>query len=72
MAVPIIGFRDFWNEGRFWITIVLLGVSQVPLVILVRPLMEQMRFPFMFAFGVLDCALMVTAVSWVCSQRSED
>ena len=31
MVIPIIGFRDFWNEGRFWITVLLLGAAQVPL-----------------------------------------
>jgi hypothetical protein len=41
MVFPIIGFRDFWTDGRFWITVILLGVLQVPLVIAVRPLMEQ-------------------------------
>jgi hypothetical protein len=70
IVIPIIGFRDFWNNGRFWITVALLGVAQVPLVTGVRPLMEQLKFPFMFAFGILDCALMVLAISWVCSGRS--
>src|SRR6266699_6880558 len=37
MLIPIICFRDFWNEGTFWITVLLLGAAQVPLVILVRP-----------------------------------
>jgi len=63
MVIPIIGFRDFWNSGRFWITIALLGVLQVPLVMGVRPLMEQLKFPFMLTFGILDCALMIAAVS---------
>src|SRR5207237_439625 len=31
MVIPIMGFRDFWNEGRFWITVLLLGAAQVPL-----------------------------------------
>ena len=71
MIVPIMGFRDFWGEGRFWITILLLGITQIPVVILMQPLMQQLRFPFMFAFGVIDCALMVAAVSWVCSRIDE-
>lgn len=72
MTVPIIGFRDFWNDGRFWITVGLLGIVQVPLVITVRPLMEQLKFPFMLIFGLLDCVLVVLAVSWICSEASED
>src|ERR1700724_3155397 len=39
MVIPILGFRDLWKEARFWITIVLLGVVQVPLVVSVGPLM---------------------------------
>ena len=70
MIVPLIGFRDFWNESRFWITIALLGVFQIPLVIAVRPLTEQMKFPFMLTSGILDCALMIAVVSWVCSKET--
>lgn len=69
MVIPIIGFRDFWNEVRFWITVVLLGALQVPLVFFVRPLIERLKFQFMFTFGVFDCALMVLALSWVCSEN---
>jgi hypothetical protein len=71
MIIPIIGFRDCWREARFWITVVLLGVGQVPLVIGVRPLMEQLKFPFMFTFGIFDCVLVALAISWVCSQQNE-
>ena|SRR3989442_4548090 len=70
MVIPIIGFRDFWNEGRFWITVVLLGLVQVPLVIEVRPLMERLKFPFMFTFGIFDCVLVALAISWVCSEHN--
>ncbi len=71
MIIPIIGFRDFWTEPKFWVTIVLLGVAQVPLVIAVHPLIQQLKFPFIFAFGILDCMLMIVAVSWVCSEHAE-
>ena len=70
MVIPIIGFRDFWNEGRFWITVVLLGLAQVPLVIALRPLMEQIKFPLMLVFGISDSVLMVLAILWVCSERN--
>jgi len=67
MIIPILGFRDYWGEVRFWITIAVLGVLQVPLGIGVRPLMEQLKFPFMLTFGIIDCAVMVALISWVCS-----
>lgn len=69
MILPIIGFRDFWTEGKFWVTVILLGAAQVPLVILLRPLIERFKFPLMFTFGILDCALVAFAISWVCSER---
>jgi len=71
MIIPLVGFRDFWNSGKFWMTVVLLGVLQVPLVIAVKPLMERLKFPFMFTFGMLDCALVALAISWVCTERGE-
>ena len=69
MIIPIIGFRAFWTEARFWVTVVLLGAAQVPLVLAVGPLLQQLKFPFMFTFGIFDCALMVLAISWVCSKH---
>ena len=72
MVIPILGFRDLWKESKFWITIALLGVLQVPLVVGVGPWMEQLKFPLMLMFGIVDCALMIAAVSWVCSEGSEE
>jgi hypothetical protein len=66
MVLPIIYFRDLWNEVRFWIVILLLGVIQIPVVIGVRGLMEELKFPFMLAFGILDCTLVGVVVSWFC------
>lgn len=68
MIIPIIGFRDFWNKSRFWVTVVLLTILQIPIVIGLGPLIEQLRFPAMLTFGILDCAVMIVAVSWVCSR----
>ncbi len=67
MIIPIIAFRDYWNELRFWITVVILGVLQVPLVIAVEPSMEQFRFPFMFTFMILDGLAVIILISRVCS-----
>jgi len=68
MTIPIIGFRDFWKDVKFWITVVLLGLAQVPLVIGVRPLMEQFKFPLMLAFGIADCGLVILAIFLACSR----
>jgi hypothetical protein len=63
MVIPIIYFRDLWTEVRFWIVILLVGVIQIPVVIGVRGLMEKLKFPFMLAFGILDCTLVAVVVS---------
>jgi|SRR5581483_5812946 len=71
ITIPVIGYRDFWNKGRFWITVFVLAMFQVPLVIAVRPLIEKLKFPFMLMFGLFDCVLVALAISWVCSENSE-
>jgi uncharacterized membrane protein YhhN len=72
MLIPIIGFRDFWKDFRFWVTVVLLGIFQVPLVILLRPLADELKFPFMLVFGILDCMVVALVISWICSQSDAE
>ena len=69
MIVPILGYREFWNEWKFWITVALLGVLQVPLALTVRALMEQQGLPFMLTFGIVDCLLVAAVLSFVCPTR---
>jgi hypothetical protein len=68
IAIPMIGFRDFWNGARFWVTIIVLGAVQVPLVVIVRPLVELYKFPALFMFMILDCVFVWQVISRVCSQ----
>ena len=70
MVLPIIGFRDFWNEGKFWITVSILAVAQVPLVIAISSPMDRLKFPLMFMFGICDGLLVALAISWVCAERN--
>jgi hypothetical protein len=73
MIIPILGYRECWNEWKFWITVAALGVFQVPLALTVRTLMEQQGLPFMLTFGIVDCLLVAAVLSFVCStalQRS--
>jgi hypothetical protein len=72
ILLPLIGFRDFWKEGKFWITIVILGTVQVPLVLVVSPLIKQFKFPMLLTFGLLDTVLVGLAISWVCLQKNID
>lgn len=71
VIAPVLGYRKFWHQGRFWITAVLLSALQVPLVILLRPTIDKFRFLALLSFGVVDCVLITLAISWVCSQSKE-
>jgi hypothetical protein len=68
VAAPTIGYRKFWSQGRFWITAAHLSSVQVPLVMAVRPLIDDLQFGGMLAFGIADCVFMTLALAWVCSQ----
>ena len=68
LVVPILGFRGFWSMRRFWIVSGSLALLQVPLVIVVREMVEQHRFPFMLGFGAVDCVFVITVIYRLCSE----
>lgn len=72
VILPIIGYRDFWDEPRFWITVVLLGFLQVPVALYVGPTMDRYKLPFMLAFGIADCLLVASVLWFVCSAATRD
>jgi len=55
------------NHERFWLAVALLTIVQIPLVIAVRPLVEQFRFGFMLCFAIVDCVFVAFTISWACS-----
>jgi hypothetical protein len=67
IAVPTMAFRKLWGQGWFWLVCALLAVLQIPLVIVVHPLVEQFRFGFLLMFGVTDCFVVIAAMYWLCS-----
>jgi hypothetical protein len=67
MVIPIVGFRDFWNASRFWVTVATLALAQVPLVMAVRTAITQQGFAFAFVFTIIDCSLVVLTISWACA-----
>jgi hypothetical protein len=71
IVLPVIGFRDYWREWRFWITIGLLGALQVPLVVALDSLVARLKFQGMLAFGIIDCILVILAVSFACSESKK-
>lgn len=63
----IIYYRKTEKRERFWVTVTLLAIIQVPLVIAVRPVVERFGLFLTLAFGALDCLLVAFAITWVCS-----
>jgi hypothetical protein len=72
IVLPMIGFRDFWKAWKFWVTIALLISFQIPLVIVLRPRMGNAGLPCLYAFAILDCFLVVSAIYFVCSGNDDE
>jgi hypothetical protein len=71
LTLPIIVYRNFWNQRRFWTAIALLALTQIPLVMIVRSWVVQLRFGGLLAFGITDCGLVILIIAWVCSGKTE-
>ena len=70
IVIPIIGFLDFWRKWKFWSMITAIAILQVPLVLALRPFVDG--FPLFFAFGILDCGLIISGISLVCGNDADD
>jgi hypothetical protein len=62
VIVPVVGLRQFWHQGRFWITVAFLAVAQVPLVLIAQPKIGQGGLATMLAFGAVDCLLVCVTI----------
>lgn len=67
MLLAILGFRDFWSSWRFWVTVALLTLFQIPLVMALRPRMERAGLPWLYALTIIDCFVDVAAIYFACS-----
>ena len=65
LAVPAFAYRTYWNQPRFWVPYILLAVMQVPAVIALRPMIENLRFPGLFVLGIGDCIFVLAVIYWV-------
>ena len=70
VVVPILQFRKFWSLSRFWITVSLLSIMQVPLVAAAQPLVERLRAVSLLAFGIVDGLFVIALILLVCSKSS--
>ena len=64
IVLPTIGFRDYWKTGRFWMALVALALVQIPVAYAMNPFVKG--FPLTVTFGMVDCVLVVAAISYVC------
>jgi hypothetical protein len=54
------------------VTVALLTSLQIPLVIALRPQMEKAGLPWLYAFTIFDCVLVVGAIYFVCSGNDDE
>ena len=71
LILPTLQFRSLWQRGRFWITVSLLAITQVPLVIIARSHVQQFGSLFVLAFGVGDGIFVIYVIAWVCISPEE-
>ena len=57
--------RRYWGFWWFWATFGALVTFQVPLVIFTKPLMDYLKFLFMWPFAIVDLFAMSLAVEVV-------
>lgn len=65
LVVPILLYRAYWGKLWFWITALLLTAVQVPLVTLVRPLIERSRAYYMLGFVMIDGIFVIIVISLI-------
>jgi hypothetical protein len=65
IAIPILKYQRYWGGAWFWFSMLALSVFQVPLVILFRPMMDQLKFGFNIVFVTLDAFIVALVINWV-------
>ena len=72
VVLPIIGFREFWSEWRFWAALSALALLQFPLVLVVRAFVDRPGFPLLYPLTILDCMFVIFGLSYVCFTNEND
>jgi len=65
VVVPVLKYRRYWHSAWFWRVTLAMSVLQVPLVILVRSLVDRYKFGFNLIFASLDGVLVILTVNLV-------
>ena len=69
ILLPTLKYQRYWSETWFWTTMLALSTLQVPLVILARPLMDELKFGFNLLFATIDIFFVAVVVNWVRPQE---
>jgi hypothetical protein len=74
VVVPVLlrQFRRLWNQGKFWITVSLLAIIQIPLVIAVRPWIDRYGRISTLLFGIADGLFVIVMIVLVCSKSDRE
>lgn len=69
VVVPLLllQYRSFWNQARFWITVLMLSGMQVPLVFALKRLAA--KSVQMLGIGILDAFFVGIIIFLVCSEQ---
>jgi hypothetical protein len=65
ILLPTLKYRSYWSETWFWMTMLAFSTLQVPLAILARPRMDELKFGFNLLFATMDIFLVAVVVNWV-------
>jgi hypothetical protein len=73
LAIPVSlrQFRTYWKQTRFWITVSLLAILQIPAVVTLRPLIGRAGSASLLGFVILDTILVIVVIVLVCSRSNE-
>jgi hypothetical protein len=72
ILVAVVYYKPLWRGRQFWLVMCALTVLQIPLVVAAKPLADQLEFPFLFAFAILDFFLLALVINWVCPKDGQE
>ena len=66
LIVPVAGFRDLWSEVRFWVTVTVAALFQIPVLMALQPIGQRSGVAFMLGFTIADGLLIIAMIYWAC------
>ena len=71
VLLPVLQYRRYWHSAWFWLTMAAISIAQIPLIIFVKPAIDQFKVMFDLIFGAVDLCLVVLVVNWVRPKEEE-